>query len=138
MSAYFVTHPYMDKTAVVHAPSTEKARTTFLDWLERNGLVNRRWRQSYRRDMVAERLEDPNVPADVELHYGYEEAPTIGYVPPRRAEVEGEYREVPVGEEPETPEGGFREDDEEGPDIGREALKERKMPIQDIALGGLD
>ncbi len=72
MSAYYVTHPMMDKTAVVYAPSTEKARTTFLDWLERNGLMDRRQRQVLRRDMIAKRLEDPNIPVDVELNYGYE------------------------------------------------------------------
>jgi len=68
---YYVTHPNLPVTAVVYAPSTEKARTTFLDWLERNGHMNRSNRQALRRNMVAERLEDGNVQSDVVLHYGY-------------------------------------------------------------------
>ena len=76
MTTYFVTHPNLDVTAMVHAPSTEKARTTFLDYLERQGKVPRRYRQALRENMVTERLKDPaSVTTDVELHYGYEEAP---------------------------------------------------------------
>ena len=75
-TVYYVTHPMMDKSAVVYAPSTEKARTTFLDWLERNGLIRRADRQAFRNDMVAQRLDDPNIPADIELHYGYRDYTT--------------------------------------------------------------
>jgi hypothetical protein len=70
----------MDKSAVVHAPSTEKARTVFLDWLERNNLIPRADRHRWRRNMVAEKLEDPGeVESDIELWYGYEEEPTAVY-----------------------------------------------------------
>ena len=37
MSYYYVTHPNVDFSATVKAPSTDKARTTFLDYLERSG-----------------------------------------------------------------------------------------------------
>ena len=131
MTAYFVMHPYMDKTAVVYAPSTEKARTTFLDWLERNGLIQRRHRQAYRRDMVTKRLEDPNVPADVELHYGYAEVaipqeyrlgrPEIHEIPIRLEEPQVE--EIPIGfEEPEV----------------EEIPRPRRMPIQEVMLRGFE
>jgi len=74
---YYVTHPNMDKKAIVHAPSTEKARTTFLDWLERSGSISRRDRHGWRRNMIASRMEDgTGVPSDIELWYGYEEAST--------------------------------------------------------------
>jgi hypothetical protein len=73
-NTYYVTHPNLGRSAVVHAPSTEKARTTFLDWLERNNHISRAERQRWRRNMVAERLEYPSeVGSDVELWYGYEE-----------------------------------------------------------------
>jgi hypothetical protein len=72
-TAYFVMHPTLGITAVVYAPSTEKARTTFLDWLERNNHISRKDRQAFRKNMGAQRLEDPNVPSDIVLHYGYEE-----------------------------------------------------------------
>ncbi|MHA2069460.1 MAG: hypothetical protein ACXABY_34290, partial [Candidatus Thorarchaeota archaeon] len=74
MTIYYVTHPNLQVSALVHAPATEKARTTFLDYLERRSEIPRADRQAWRRNMVAERMEDPyDVQADVELHYGYEE-----------------------------------------------------------------
>jgi hypothetical protein len=115
--------------AVVYAPSTEKARTTYLDWLERNGYMNRADRQAYRRNMVAERLEDPQgVSSDVVLHYGYQTAqPMMRAVPsvePERAPqqvqepVEESSSRFPIEELAEVP--------EEGP----------TMPIQKIMLRG--
>lgn len=71
---YYVTHPNLETTALIHAPATEKARTTFLDYLERGGQISRADRQYWRRNMVAEKMDDPyDVTADVELYYGYEE-----------------------------------------------------------------
>ncbi len=71
---YYVTHPELGFSATVSAPTTEKARTTFLDYLERNGKAKRSERHILRRNMVVERLKDPNeVSTDVTLHYGYEE-----------------------------------------------------------------
>jgi hypothetical protein len=76
MSVYYVTHPSIDLTAIVTAPTTEKARTTFLDYLERRGMLSRAKRGFVRGNMVAERLHDPaSVTADVELSYGYEPMP---------------------------------------------------------------
>ncbi len=74
MSSYYVAHPNLSLTALIDAPSTEKARTTFLDYLERRGQVARADRQYWRKNMVAEKMADPSeVQADVELHYGYQE-----------------------------------------------------------------
>lgn len=147
-NAYYVTHPRIDKTAVVFAPATEKARTTFLDWLERNGLIRRAQRHLFRRDMIAERIEDPNVPADVELHYGYEESPSARYTmegvlgeqPTTRGEPtevqeydealgmgESEVHDIPVEfEEPEV--------QEEFTPL--EQSKTSRMPIQKVMLRG--
>ena len=95
-NVYYLTHPRIDKTAVVHAPTTEKARTTFLDWLERQGLIRRGHRSYFRRDMIAEQIEDPNVPCDIVLNYGYKDfTGRFEYEPP-------EVHDIPVGfEEPE-------------------------------------
>ena len=88
MTTYYVTHPNLDVTAMVHAPSTEKARTTFLDYLERQGKVPRRYRQALRSNMITERLKDPtSVTTDVELYYGYEEAPEQTFVLPEQSAV---------------------------------------------------
>lgn len=74
MSTYYTTHPNLSVTALVDAPTTEKARTTFLDYLERRNLISRADRSYWRKNMVAERMDDPrDVQADVELYYGYQE-----------------------------------------------------------------
>ena len=105
MPIYYVTHPSMGLDAKVEAPSTEKARTTFLDYLERNGRIGRSQRDAYRRNLVAERLRDPEViQADLDLAYdyipgappiqiGFEPGPeiepaTVSYEPPSPPEPE--------------------------------------------------
>lgn len=71
MSIYWVTHPNIDVSATVYAPSTEKARTVFLDYLERSSQISRPQRGPLRVDMVAEKIRDPYaITSDVELHYG--------------------------------------------------------------------
>lgn len=135
MVAYYVTHPMMDKVAVVYAPSTEKARTTFLDWLERNGSIDRKYRQAWRGDMVAKRLGDPNVPADVELHYGYEEVAIPQEYRLGRPGIE----ETPVTlEEPQVEEipTGFEEPETRDEFIPLEEPRPKRMPIQEVMLRG--
>jgi len=76
----------MDVSATVDAPTTEKARTTFLDYLERGGKIRRRDRQAWRKNMVAERLRDGNeVFSDVRLDYDYVAPPQEVYYEPRRS-----------------------------------------------------
>ena len=72
---YLVVNPQVQGvTALVHAPSTEKARTTYLDWLERNKGVSRSLRGQLRATTITKRLdgEGDNVDYTVELDYGYE------------------------------------------------------------------
>lgn len=70
MRTYYITAPGLNIDAKVTAPSTEKARTEFLDFLERTGRIHRRDRQTLRRVMATQRLENPyEVSADVELSY---------------------------------------------------------------------
>ena len=162
-NTYYVTHPRIDKTAVVFAPSTEKARTTFLDWLERNNLIRRAQRHLFRRDMIAEGIEDPNVPADVILHYGYKDFSGMGYTmgevfrsqPVARgepAEVQEYDEAMGVGEPKGIPVPGriiptteerleidrfLQEGDErfEAP-LGEEKPGPKRMPIQEVMLRG--
>lgn len=71
MSVYYVTHPNIDLSAKITAPSTEKARTTFLDYLERVGKLKRSKRGYLRQNMVAEKMSDAfSVESDIELSYG--------------------------------------------------------------------
>lgn len=71
-NVYYVTHPSIPLTATVDSPTTEKARTTFLDFLERSGTINRRDRRQIRKGIIT-KLLDPNEPmaVDIALYYGY-------------------------------------------------------------------
>lgn len=150
-NAYYVMHPTLGITAVVHAPTTEKARTTFLDWLERNRYILRRDRHSFRRNMSTKRLEDPNVQSDVVLHYGYEEARIPKIKSPVRETIESIASKSPESEEDlaltdfiteralesptdeellEEAERGLRK---EAPTV---SPKPKLMPIQQIMLRG--
>jgi hypothetical protein len=139
---YYVMHPSLGVTSVVYAPSTEKARTTFLDWLERKGYMNRSDRQQLRKNMVAKRLEDSNVQSDVVLHYGYQDT-SSAYMPSgvpheEDAEMLPEERsrigeEVPSGEEVKA----FLEDAYKDTGIDLRSKKEEpRMPIQKVMLRG--
>lgn len=139
---YYVTHPRIDKTGVVYAPSTEKARTTFLDWLERNNLIRRSHRAFFRENMVAERIEDPNVPCDVILNYGYqdftgrfENSEDLARMS-MRGDFKGALREEDLDytEEPDEVE---EKEDLPSVEIGELATETKKrMPIQEIMLRG--
>lgn len=135
-NAYFVMHPSIGVTAEVYAPATEKARTTYLDWLERRGYINRADRQFYRKNMVAERLEDPlSVKADITLHYGYQTSSGMSYIPP------AEHFEEPMDidrsldieefEVPEVERKGM-------PIVEVQRSREPTMPIQKVMLGRFD
>jgi hypothetical protein len=80
-NVYYVTHPSIPLTATVDAPTTEKARTTFLDFLERSGTINRRDRRQVRKSIIT-KLMDPNEPiaVDIALYYNYV-ASKPSYVP---------------------------------------------------------
>ena len=135
MPTYFVMHPNLEIKATVDAPSTEKARTVFLDYLERQGSIDRATRHTLRRNLVASRLEDPNeVQVDLNLSYGYgnegvrfnREAPQIG--------EEESLQEVPepTYEEPQYVEPQYVEPTPQAPAPSSPGL----TPIQKVALGG--
>lgn len=146
---YYTTHPNLGISALVEAPTTEKARTTFLDYLERQNLIGRADRQYWRKNMVAERMEDPrDVSADIELHYGYQDGgpqlpPSMMTPKPQKTygleeEVasealdadwytDAERVESPADAEPTRP---------SGQEVAKEAPR-KLSPIQQLALGRL-
>ena len=84
MNTYFLMSPSLGATAIVEAPSTDKARTAFLDYLERTGAIPRTQRRSSRRSIATKRLTDSaGVIADIRIPYDYtwDQAP----VPPQEA-----------------------------------------------------
>ena len=143
MPLYYVTHPNIDISATVHgAPSTEKARTMFLDWLERRGRIRRSRRGYYREDMVAERMSgEGEITSDVDLYYGGEDRqPVVRYTlgePTRRevpaADMRGEAEEE-LEREPSP------EEDEVQPvelyDAETRQVR-RRSPIAEASLGSL-
>lgn len=93
MPTYYVKHPNIQQDAKVEAPTSEKARTEFLDFLERHGSINRRDRQSIRRNLASERLRDPDfVEAQVNLDYGH----SISSMPPLQVGFEPSLESEPI------------------------------------------
>ncbi|KKN16920.1 hypothetical protein LCGC14_0971250 [marine sediment metagenome] len=145
MTTYYVTHPNLGFSATVEAPSTEKARTAFLDYLERQGKISRSRRQDLRRNMVADRIADPGeVMADVNLAYGYSEASAPRFVGHR------EFGGVEEVEAPFVPEEDISPPTEEVVEIpierqepGPPVFEEEELPpepriispIQELSLG---
>ena len=132
MPYYYVTHPNMDFSATIEAPSTEKARTAYLDYLERQGLWSRNRRQELRRNMVADRIMDPGeIQADIQLSYGYEGtkfAPVVG----EEIQLGEQMAEVPIEPMYEEPEESL------GPVEREIPVEEPRLfsPIAQVSLGG--
>ena len=134
---YYVTHPNMDFSATVKAPSTDKARTTFLDYLERSGKAYRKDRQQIRRNTLAERIEFPEeVDADVALSYNY-----TGENGEEEQVIQVGYGQTLDGEEPIADEGYGREPTEEPyePEPAPEPMPveqlEKEQDIKDTPIG---
>jgi len=142
MSYYYVTHPNLDLSATVSAPTTDKARTTFLDFMERTGRASRKVRQQLRRNLVAERISAPEeVNADVHLKYNYVDGEELGgeriqvaYAPPEEEELEeGEFELG--GEEPEEEEGEEEGEEVEEIEGETEEVGASMSPIARLSLG---
>ena len=132
MSYYYVTHPNMDFSATVKAPSTDKARTTFLDYLERSGKASRKDRQLIRKNTVADRIEFlEEVDADVSLSYNY-----TGENGEEEQVIQVGYGEMLDGEEPVEDESYDREpmEDISEPEMPVEQI-EREQDIKDTPIG---
>jgi len=164
MSTYWVTHPNIDLSATVHAPSTEKARTLFLDYLERSNRIGRAQRGPLRENMVAEKMSNSeDIMSDVELYYGEPmgEEPTLALDTPQMEGEETPGRTVEEGEEwlagraarrstglPDLEEEDYEEPRQEMPlktiqrgPVGMpiQAIQKvpPRMPIQELARGRL-
>jgi len=73
-NSYLVVNPQVPGvTALVHAPSTEKGRTTFLDWLERTKGISRALRGQLRATTITKKIDGDSEGIDysIELDYGY-------------------------------------------------------------------
>lgn len=144
---YYVSHPELEVTALVDAPSTEKARTAFLDYLERQGRVSRADRQYFRRDMIMHRTDSPeDFRADVELNYGYQEGPP-SRVMARAPQIQETEPEQPVQQvQPQPPPQIVQQAPQPGMPIqrvfraagasaGPRTQLYRRSPIQQVAMG---
>ncbi len=71
MATYYITSP-VEVKAEVTAPSTRSARTTYLDYLTRNGLLPWGGRGDFRKSILIDRIESGQFPVDVDLDYRLE------------------------------------------------------------------
>lgn len=93
---YVVKHPSIDILAEVTAPDSRHARTTFLDYLSRRGLIGWNQRQAVRSGIMTKRVNPGEVQTNVQLKYrqgnGMPEQ-NLG-VPESDFETEDEYEET--------------------------------------------
>lgn len=66
---YLVSHPQIDILAEVIAPDSRHARTTYLDYLSRNGIIQWEQRQTVRRAVMTKRVNPGEFQSDVQLRY---------------------------------------------------------------------
>ena len=69
-STYYVTLPNAGVTAEVTAGSTRQARTVYLDYLTRSGIVPWRGRNDLRDQIIIDRISPGQIPTDIQLSYG--------------------------------------------------------------------
>lgn len=77
MPTYFVASTELEQTAEVEAPTPRKARTTFLDYLERGDEIDRNQRQMIRETMATKKVRPGSTGADIRLDYDMRD----GHVP---------------------------------------------------------
>jgi hypothetical protein len=74
MAVYYVFMPkYIDITAEVDAPDSRHARTAYLDYLSRSGMIQWGERQAARRQIITKRMQPGEIQTDVKLEYGVRE-----------------------------------------------------------------
>ena len=82
MAVYYVFMPkYIDVTAEVSAPDSRHARTSFLDYLSRSGMIRWNERQAARRQIITKRMRPGEIQTDIKLEYGIQEPPKVEELP---------------------------------------------------------
>ncbi len=90
MSTYFVSLPSTGISAEVEAPTTRSARTTYLDYLTRNGIIPWSGRNRLREGILTDKIESGQMEVDIQLSYGLEGAgqkPSSVYSPDESIEI---------------------------------------------------
>jgi len=75
MPTYLTFIPGFSINAEVEAPDTKHARTTFLDYLQRNNYIGWDQRQIYRKKIKTGRVEPGEVSTTIQLVYDMQEGP---------------------------------------------------------------
>jgi len=75
MPTYLTFIPGFSINAEVDAPDTKHARTTFLDYLQRNNYIGWDQRQIYRKKIKTDRVEPGEVSTTIQLVYDMQEGP---------------------------------------------------------------
>ena len=107
-STYYVTLPNSGVTAEVTANSTRQARTVYLDYLTRSGVVPWRGRTDLRTEIIIDRIDPGQIPTDIQLSYGQQ----------------------PVEEEEYELNGAYNGYEDLGPDYTEDPYGDEYAPIQ--------
>ena len=82
MATYYTFMPkYIDTTAEVDAPDSRHARTSFLDYLSRSGILQWGERQAARRQIITKRMKPGEIQTDIKLEYGVKEPAKVEELP---------------------------------------------------------
>jgi len=99
MPTYLTFIPGFKINAEINAPSTKQARTSYLDYLQRNNYIGWDQRQAYRKKVKTDRMEPGEIATTIQLDYDMQEGPPpilLGQERPNyveEEEFEGEYVE---------------------------------------------
>jgi len=138
MATYYVHIPNSEApTAEVEASSTKHARTAYLDYLSRNGIITWQSRQTVRPLIKASRMNPGETQTQVKLEYSLQEVPTREVqAPPQQLtpEEEERFEEYNTG----AAEGLTTEERERFASMGGDFVPTREYPIPPAASNKAD
>jgi len=92
---YYIEFPEKQVSAIVDAPSTDKARTAFLDTLERKGIIYRGIRGQVRSSLVVDNIDSiEGINPTYIINYSYGDS--IDSVPVEQAGLDIEKSSEPI------------------------------------------
>ena len=134
MATYYASIPNFDVTAEIEASDTKHARTSFLDYLSRNGYIDWGQRKVTRKAIILKRVQPGEIPTSIQLDYDFDTGPVD------EIELMGTEREpgeiTDYGGAVEEPAEGYWESLEEAPE---ETTQGVSIPIISLSrqTGGL-
>ena len=110
MPTYLTFIPGFEINAEVDAPSTKQARTSYLDYLQRNNYIGWDQRQAYRKKVKTDRMEPGERATTIQLDYDMQEGPPPMLIGTERPSdtIQDEYEDEYVERAPQLQEQPMR------------------------------